>query len=114
MAILMIIIFNKIINEDKNDAINDAVNDAVNDAATEGITEELLPEDATPLPITDIVEEPKPQERIITLEDLPERNNRGFSVNIPDRKSNNSVERIGSNKEVRENEPGKVFFKKRG
>lgn len=125
MAILMIIIFNKIINGEKNDAANDVANDAVTEGATEGVTEgateELLPvqptsppEDAIPLPITDIAEEPKAQERIITLEDLPERNNRGFSVNIPDRKSNNSVERIGSNKEVRENEPGKVFFKKRG
>ena len=134
MAILMIIIFNKIING-KDDAVNDAVNDAVSDAVNEGVNEgasegvneeefetldELLaiqsmsPPDGTGiLSAMDIVEEPKPQERTITVEDLPERNNRGFSVNIPDRKPNNSVERIGSNKEVRENEPGKVFFKKK-
>ena len=60
----------------------------------------------------DIIEEPKQNTRTITLEDIAEKN-RGFSVNIPDRKSNNVVERIGSNKEVRENEPGTVFFKKR-
>lgn len=139
MAILMIIIFNKIINDEKNDAVIEPVNDAVNDAVIEGITEgvneiitegvneeefetldEILPiqpmsppDGAGILSAMDIVEEPKPQERKITLEDLPERNNRGFSVNIPDRKSNNSVERIGSNKELRENEPGTVFFKKR-
>jgi hypothetical protein len=136
MAILMIIIFNKIINGDKDDAVNDAASDAasdvVNEGVTEGITEGVI-EEITPesvdevLPVEptlppdgtgilsamDIVEEPKPQERKITVEDLPERSNRGFSVNIPDRKQNNSVERIGSNKEVRENDPGKVFFKKR-
>jgi hypothetical protein len=130
MAILMIIIFNKIING-KDDAVSDVVNDAVNEGVTEGASEgvneeefemldELLaiqsmsPPDGTAiLSAMDIVEEPKPQERTITVEDLPERNNRGFSVNIPDRKPNNSVERIGSNKEVRENEPGKVFFKKK-
>lgn len=135
MAILMIIIFNKIINDEKNDAVIEPVNDAVTEGVNEGITEgvnegvneeefetpdEILPiqpmspPDGTAiLSAMDIVEEPKPQERKITLEDLPERNNRGFSVNIPDRKSNNSVERIGSNKELRENEPGTVFFKKR-
>jgi hypothetical protein len=132
MAILMIIIFNKIINGDKDDAVNDAASDVVNEGVTEGITEGVI-EEITPesvdevLPVEptlppdgtgilsamDIVEEPKPQERKITVEDLPERSNRGFSVNIPDRKQNNSVERIGSNKEVRENDPGKVFFKKR-
>jgi hypothetical protein len=130
MAILMIIIFNKIING-KDDAVSDVVNDAVNEGVTEGASggvneeefemlDELLaiqsmsPPDGTAiLSAMDIVEEPKPQERTITVEDLPERNNRGFSVNIPDRKPNNSVERIGSNKEVRENEPGKVFFKKK-
>jgi len=138
MAILMIIIFNKIING-KDDAVSDVVNDAVsnavnegasegvNEGASEGVNEEefemldellaiqsMSPPDGTGiLSAMDIVEEPKPQERTITVEDLPERNNRGFSVNIPDRKSNNSVERIGSNKEVRDNEPGKVFFKKK-
>lgn len=136
MAILMIIIFNKIINDDKDDTVSEVVNDTVSDAVNEGITEgvneginegitaepidevlpvepTLQPDDTTILPDMDVVEESKPQERKITIEDLPERNNRGFSVNIPDRKSNNSVERIGSNKEVRENDPGKVFFKKR-
>ena len=130
MAILMIIIFNKIINgkdDAVNDAVSDAVNEGVNEGASEGVNEEefetldellaiqsMSPPDGTGiLSAMDIVEEPKPQERTITVEDLPERNNRGFSVNIPDRKPNNSVERIGSNKEVRENEPGKVFFKKK-
>lgn len=125
MAILMIIIFNKIIN-DKSDAVTDAVNDAVTDAVNDDLievyikqseeespTQPMSPPDEVVL-LSDIVEEPKILDRKITIEDLPERNNRGFSVNIPDRKSSNTVERIGSNKEVRGNEPGKVFFKKKG
>ena len=39
MAILMIIIFNKIINGEKNDAVTDAANDAVTEGATEGTIE---------------------------------------------------------------------------
>jgi len=139
MAILMIIIFNKIINsEGVNEGVNEiseGVNEGVNEIS-EGVNEyvnnlvdseidefnlpdELLeiqamsPPDGTEiLSPMDIVEEPKQIDRTIKLEDLPEKN-RGFSVNIPDRKSNNVVERIGSNKELRGDEPGKVFFKKR-
>ena len=127
MAILMIIIFNKIINGDAaNDAVSEGVNEGVNEK-NEGVNDEvieeepiellpvepMLPPDGTGiLSDMDIVEEPKQIDRTIKLEDLPEKN-RGFSVNIPDRKSNNVVERIGSNKELRGDEPGKVFFKKR-
>ena len=113
MAILMIIIFNKIINDEKNDTIDidtekplvinpDQVTDQVMISKSDEILE--IPEE--------IPEESKQPDRVIRLEDLPEKN-RGFSVNIPDRKVNNAVERIGSNKELREDEPGKVFFKKR-
>lgn len=131
MAILMIIIFNKIINGDAaTDVVNDAVSEGVNEGVNEkneGVNDEvieeepieeepmlpMLPPDGTGiLSAMDIVEEPKQIDRTIKLEDLPEKN-RGFSVNIPDRKSNNVVERIGSNKELRGDEPGKVFFKKR-
>jgi hypothetical protein len=141
MAILMIIIFNKIINDKDDDIseISEGVNEGVNEIS-EGVSEisegvndfewneetgeiklpdELLdiqamspPDGSGILSVMDIVEEPKQIDRTIKLEDLPEKN-RGFSVNIPDRKLNNSVERIGSNKELRGDEPGKVFFKKR-
>ena len=61
-------------------------------------------------------EEPKFEKqnnRTIRVEDLPEKNNRGFSVNIPDGKKNNIVERIGTNKEIRDDDINTVFFKKR-
>ena len=130
MAILMVIIFNKIIN---GDAINDVKSEILNN-------DEIIPDDVIekyfkkenkpeilpiqePEPISEVeilsgkdvveIDETKLQDRKITLDDLPERNNRGFSVDIPERKSNNMVERIGSNKEVRDGDSSKVFFKKR-
>ena len=129
MAILMIIIFNKIIRLDGNESVNN--NTDINTKEEEIITDDdiskYLYQQSEVLPIKemespsgvdilspiDIIEEEKPQERKITLDDLPERNNRGFSVNIPERKSNNNVQRIGSNKEVRGGDTSKVFFKKR-
>jgi hypothetical protein len=134
MAILMIIIFNKIINGDTtNDDVSEVVNDDSNhdEIITDDIVEKYFKKENKPevlpaqelepisevevLPTIDVMEidETKPQDRKITLDDLPERNNRGFSVNIPDRKSNNTVERIGSNKELRDGDSSKVFFKKR-
>lgn len=137
MAILMIIIFNKIINGDVasegitevvNEGITEVVNEVVTDVVDEVVTDEVA-EVITDEPIEEVDEEPivefiendeptkeedlKPVERVIRVEDLPERSNRGFSVNIPDRKQSNLVERIGSNKEIREDNPSKVFFKKR-
>jgi hypothetical protein len=128
MAILMIIIFNKIINEEdddektnKTEPEEDLINDEYdydydvvsdddieqyisnNDKVIEELNVELVPQE-------EIIE--KPKERKITIDDLPERNNRGFSVNIPNRKSN-VVERLGSNKEVRKDNPDKIVFKKR-
>jgi hypothetical protein len=130
MAIIMIVIFNKVINGD-----GDTVNDAVNDAETEGITEGVINESKLDtddeyfdkLPIytdnpdkivepTEIEEEPKAEKKVnrtIRVEDLPEKNNRGFSVSIPENKKNNIVERIGSNKEIRDHDINTVFFKKR-
>jgi hypothetical protein len=141
MAILMIIIFNKIINGDVasegitdvvnevvTDVVDEVVTDEVNELVTDGVNE-LVIDEVNEEPIEEVDEEPivefiendeptkeedlKPVERVIRVEDLPERSNRGFSVNIPDRKQSNLVERIGSNKEIREENPSKVFFKKR-
>ena len=126
MAILMIVIFNKIINESNNEGIieNDEVSDTnyhdtiigdddINKYFKDETQVEISLTDENELSVMGDVEEPKFQERKITIDDLPERNNRGFSVKIPDRKSSNVVERIGANKEVREDNPDKLVFKKR-
>lgn len=130
MAILMVIIFNKIIN---GNAVNYVKDETVNndEIITDDVIEkyfkkenkpEVLPvKEPDPISYVEIlpakdnmeIDETKLQDRKITLDDLPERNNRGFSVDIPERKSNNIVERIGSNKEVRDGDSSKVFFKKR-
>ena len=41
--------------------------------------------------------------------------NRGFSVKVPVRKqrSNNTIDRIGSNKEIRNGDSNTVYFKRR-
>jgi hypothetical protein len=134
MAILMIIIFNKIINGENGEPITSKVENIkepqkIEEVITDDDVKQYLNQQPEVLPVqeheppsgvgilsamdvTDI-DDTKSQERKITLEDLPERNNRGFSVNIPERKSNNTVERIGSNKELRDGDSSKVFFKKR-
>lgn len=129
MAILMIIIFNKIINSENGDVVpkkdnNPIVESPINE---EVITDDDVKQYLNQQPevkynlenideveiVESKIEDQKTNDRVIRLEDLPEKNNRGFSVNIPERTPNNIVQRIGSNKEVRDGDPSKVFFKKR-
>ena len=48
----------------------------------------------------------------VTIEDLREVRDRGYSVDIPKPKKNNIVERIGSNKVVKDGDNNKIFFKR--
>jgi hypothetical protein len=50
----------------------------------------------------------------IEVEEIKEKKegNRGFSVEIPNPKSTNTIERIGSNKIVKNGDNNKVFFKR--
>lgn len=56
------------------------------------------------------IENPNTTEKKIKLEDIKEVKNRGFSVNVPQAKTN-SVERIGSNKFIKNND-NTIYFKK--
>jgi len=172
MAVIMVIVFNKVVNDKKNDTVNDAVNDAVNEGVNEETGEIELPEEplliqeevVLPSPEYDeapdndidveiehqdgiieseVNEEPNDDKKIyvasiengvqevnkveekievteepikkpITREDIKEikERERGFSVTVPVRKKN-SIERIGSNKEVRDGKSDTVYFKKR-
>ena len=47
----------------------------------------------------------------LKLEDIKEIK-RGFSVNVPNPKSSNNIQRIGSNKIVKDGENKKIFFKR--
>lgn len=58
-----------------------------------------------------IIEEPKAEEPKIRLEDIKEIKTRGYSVDVPQPKSN-TVERIGSNKFVKNNNNDTVYFRR--
>ena len=122
--------------EELRDAANDAANDAVSEGVNEGVNEEpTFPdeqfeeeeiiqkpqeeEDSVPNP--PVVEEPvveaKPEVKDdgkLKLEDIKEIKeiNRGYSVNVPNPKSNNTIQRIGSNKIVKDGENNKIFFRR--
>jgi hypothetical protein len=82
------------------------------------IEEEPVPEPIVEEPIEKIsdtepiveVNQPKPK---IRLEDIKEiKQGRGFSVDIPNSKVNNTIERIGSNKVVKNGDNNKFIYKK--
>lgn len=85
---------------------------------------EVLPE-----PIQEVIPEPLPVEpksvvhkkepviptgsvKLEDIKEIKENNNRGFSMEIP-KPSNNTIQRIGTNKFLKNNELDKVFFKKK-
>lgn len=82
---------------------------------TEETTEEAPIFENIPEPIEDTTSR---QEPVVTtgklqLEDIKEkREGRGFSVNIPDAKNTNVIERIGANKVVKNGDNNKVYFKR--
>jgi len=97
-----------------DDAVNDVVNDAVNDTVIEAVNDTVI-EETEPIQETIIVsdreiEVPK-KDKGIQYEDIKEiKENRGFSVKIP--KTNNSIERIGSQKIVKNGDNNTVYFKR--
>ena len=73
--------------------------------------EEITPEIQAP-----IIEEPsKPRDPVIptgkvNVEDIREVKNRGYSVDVSKPKTNNTIERVGSNKIVKNGDNNNVFF----
>ena len=50
----------------------------------------------------------------IEVEDIKEvKENRGYSVPIPQQRGSNTIERIGSNKHIKDGDNNKFFFKRR-
>jgi hypothetical protein len=67
--------------------------------------------------IESVVEPIKERTPVITtgkvqLEDIKEVKDRGYSVKIPQPKTSNTIERIGSNKVVKNGDNNRVFFKR--
>jgi len=95
-------------------SINDAVNDAVNEGVNEGVNNEskLVSEAQVEVPI--YKKEPVVPNGKISLEDIKEvKENRGYSVPIPQQKGSNTIERIGSNKHIKDGDNNRFFFKRR-
>lgn len=123
------------------DAVNDTQTDAVNEGVSEGVNEGVNEEPSFPeehydeteeeeiiqkpqeeedsVPNPPVVEEPIVEEKKtevidngkLKLEDIKEIK-RGFSVNVPNPKTNNAIQRIGSNKIVKDGDNNKLFFKR--
>jgi hypothetical protein len=95
---------------DDDDAVIDAVNDVVNDAVNDALIEEIEPIQETITVSDREIEVPK-KDKGIQYEDIKEiKENRGFSVKIP--KTNNSIERIGSQKIVKNGDNNTVYYKR--
>lgn len=94
--------FENYIKSEEGDAVSDAVSEAVSEAVSDVTLEQ----------IAQIAQPEKPKEKI-QLEDIKEiKEGRGFSVPVPDAKSTNTIERIGSNKVVKNGDNNKVYFKR--
>ncbi len=102
------------------------LNEGVIEGITEGINEE--PEVETHIEvevepeeiIEEVIIEPKKIEPVkttgkIELEDIKEvKERRGYSVPIPEPRGNNSVERIGNNKFIKNGDNNRIIYKKDG
>lgn len=84
----------------------------VEETKTDVTTEVATPEEKIEEPIvSENIELTNEETNKIKLEDIKEIKNRGFSVNVP-RPNTNVVERIGSNKFVKNNDNNTVYYKK--
>ncbi len=93
----------------EHDAVTDAVTDAVNEIVNE---EEPIIEESEILEMP--TNNPMMSSGKIALQDIKEikENQRGYSVNVPQPKSNNNIERIGSNKLIKDGNNSRFFFKR--
>lgn len=99
------------ISDTPNEVINEVINDVV--IEEEPIIEEEVLEEPTPIILK---KEPVKTTGKIELENIKEikERERGFSVLIPEPKGNNTIERIGENKFLRNGDNKKIFYKRNG
>ena len=89
----------------EDDTVSDAVIDAVSDEST------TVSDKSIEVPI--YKKQPVVTTGKVNLEDIKEiKEGRGFSVDIPQPKTNNTIERIGSNKIVKNGDNNRVYFKR--
>jgi len=84
--------------------VSDTVSDTVSgETKTEGVNEGVN---------EGVKREPVITTGKIELNDIKEIKDRGYSVNVPQPKNSNTIERIGSNKLIKNSDNNKVFFKR--
>ena len=94
-----------ITDEQQDEQQDDAVSDAVSDEST------TVSDKSIEVPI--YKKQPVVTTGKVNLEDIKEiKEGRGFSVDIPQPKTNNTIERIGSNKIVKNGDNNRVYFKR--
>ena len=76
------------------------------------IKEIEVPEQEEIIPV-EALSYPDSTEVIVATDVVEPIKDRGFSVNIPSRRDKNSIQRIGTNKEIRDGNNDKIFFNKR-
>lgn len=106
------------INETISDAVIEPVNDAVNTPIPQ-VNEDLVPslpvvEESKTVSEKEIEVPVKKEPQGIQLEDIKEikQGHIGYSVPIPPSKKNNTIQRIGTNKVVKNGDNNTVFFKR--
>ena len=108
-------------DEQHDDVVNDVVNEGVNKIEPwdiRPIPEEIVLEPSTTVSEKSVEVPVYKKQPVVTtgkvnLEDIKEiKEGRGFSVDIPKPKTNNTIERIGSNKIVKNGDNNKVYFKR--
>jgi flagellar biosynthesis/type III secretory pathway chaperone len=123
LAVALVLATNKVFElqgeelplEPKKDSTKEILEDILDELKHEDETEsepifENVPE---PIEENNVKQEPVVSTGKLQLEDIKEkREGRGFSVNIPDGKSSNVIERIGANKVVKNGDNNKVYFKR--
>lgn len=118
--------------EPVNDTVNDAVIEEINIPKPQ-VTEDLVPKEPVVEESAPIIEQTKlvseksvevpvyKKEPVIptgkieveNIKEIKENRDRGYSTPIPQPKGNNTIERIGTNKVVKNGDNNKVFFRRK-
>lgn len=139
MAVLMVIVFNKVANygnedkvvkkkrslfnifkkrEESLEPITISEGGTVNNVSSVGVKTFSINSEPNKVLVPELKTVEKQEKKPISREEIKEikEGERGFSVTIPTRKKDNtrsSIDRIGSNKEVRDGKNDIIYFKKR-
>jgi hypothetical protein len=101
-----------IIPEEQYDVVNEELEYEEEEVEPEVEETKLVSESQIEVPI--YKKEPVVPNGKIEVEDIKEvKENRGYSVPIPQQRGSNTIERIGSNKHIKDGDNNKFFFKRR-